>query len=42
MYIFRAGELDEKNAAELKATLSKGVLKNHHNDTYTHMQRSNT
>lgn len=42
MYIFRARELDEKNAAELKATLSKGVLKNHRNDTYTRMQRSNT
>lgn len=38
--IYSARECDEKVAAEIKAALSTGILKNHRNDMFTRMSRS--
>ncbi|KAF8161444.1 hypothetical protein B0H34DRAFT_840756 [Crassisporium funariophilum] len=38
--ILTAREIDEKVAAEIKAALETGVLKNHRNDTFTRLSRS--
>src|ERR1700679_2479222 len=35
-----AREVDEKVAAEIKAALDTGVLKNHRNDTFTRLARN--
>jgi hypothetical protein len=38
--VFSAREVDEKVAAEIKAALDTGVLKNHRNDTFTRLARN--
>ncbi|KAF8815556.1 hypothetical protein BYT27DRAFT_7040626, partial [Phlegmacium glaucopus] len=38
--ILTAREVDEKVAAEIKAALETGVLKNHRNDTFTRLARN--
>ncbi|KAF8150842.1 hypothetical protein B0H34DRAFT_801761 [Crassisporium funariophilum] len=40
--LLTARELDNKVAAEIKAALETGVLKNHRNDTYTRLARNTT
>ena len=40
MNVSSAWEVDEKVAAEIKAALETGVLKNHRNDTFTCLMRN--
>ena len=40
MNVYSTREVDEKVAAEIKAALETGVLKNHRNDTFTCLARN--